>query len=38
MFGWNNKNKNVQKQNNDERPVKIVKISENSWQFVWADE
>jgi hypothetical protein len=38
MFGWNNKNKNIQKQNNDERPVKMVRISENVYRFVWADE
>lgn len=35
MFGFGKKSEKV---DNDNRPVKVVKISENSWQFVWADE
>ena len=39
MFGWNRKkNEVVVANNNDNRPVKMVQISENVYRFVWADE
>ena len=38
MFGWNRKKNKVVADNNDDRPVKMVQISENVYKFVWADE
>ena len=39
MFGWNRKkNEVVVANNNDNRPVKMVQVSENVYRFVWADE
>jgi hypothetical protein len=37
MFGFGKK-KAVMPEDYETRPVKMVKISDNSWQFVWADE
>ena len=37
MFGWN-KRKNKVVADNDDRPVKMVQVSENVYRFVWADE
>ena len=39
MFGLNKKkNEVVVANNNDNRPVKMVQVSENVYKFVWADE
>ncbi len=39
MFGWTRKkNEVVVANNNDNRPVKMVQVSENVYTFVWADE
>ncbi len=39
MFGWTRKkNEVVVANNNDNRPVKMVQVSENVYKFVWADE
>ena len=37
MFGWTRK-KNEVVADNDNRPVKMVQVSENVYRFVWADE
>jgi hypothetical protein len=38
MFGWTRKKNDVVANNNDNRPVKMVQVSENVYRFVWADE
>jgi len=35
MFGFGRKS---EKAGNDNRPIKVIRISENSWQIVYADE
>ena len=37
MLGWNKK-KDITVEGNENRPVKMVQISENVYRFVWADE
>ncbi len=38
MFGLGKKKIEHRPDDYETRPVKMVQISENSWQIVWADE